>query len=58
VVNICVLDCFYAPEGDKHKMAKLWGHINIVTMKWFDESIALRGNFHALMLYVVVLFGF
>ncbi|XP_039683639.1 uncharacterized protein [Medicago truncatula] len=31
-----------APEGDKHKMAKLWGHINIVTMKWFDESIAQR----------------
>lgn len=58
MVNICVLDCSYAPEGDKHKMAKLWGHINIVTMKWFDESIAQRGNFHDLRLYVVVPFGF
>lgn len=57
MVSICVLDCSYAPEGDKYKVAKRWGHIHIVTMKWFDQSIARRGNFYALILYVVVLFG-
>uniref|UniRef100_A0A1S3E5C7 DNA topoisomerase 2-binding protein 1-A n=2 Tax=Cicer arietinum TaxID=3827 RepID=A0A1S3E5C7_CICAR len=31
-----------APEGDKYKVAKRWGHIHIVTMKWFDQSIARR----------------
>jgi hypothetical protein len=58
MVYICVLDCSYAPEGDKYKVAKRWGHIHIVTMKWFDQSIARRGNFYASMLYLVVLFVF
>ncbi|CAL5206616.1 unnamed protein product [Lathyrus oleraceus] len=31
-----------APEGDKYKVAKRWGHIHIVTMKWFDQSVARR----------------
>ncbi|KAI9097870.1 hypothetical protein K1719_025641 [Acacia pycnantha] len=31
-----------APEGDKYKVAKRWGHIHIVTKKWFDQSIARR----------------
>ncbi|XP_045806008.1 DNA topoisomerase 2-binding protein 1-A isoform X2 [Trifolium pratense] len=31
-----------APEGDKYKVAKRWGHIHIVTIKWFDQSIARR----------------
>ncbi|RDY12356.1 DNA topoisomerase 2-binding protein 1, partial [Mucuna pruriens] len=31
-----------APEGDKYKVAKRWGHIHIVTRKWFDQSIARR----------------
>lgn len=44
MVDICVLDCSYAPEGDKYKVAKRWGHIHIVTRKWFDQSIARRGN--------------
>lgn len=30
------------PEGDKYKVAKRWGHIHIVTSKWFDQSIARR----------------
>ncbi|KAI5421256.1 hypothetical protein KIW84_044910 [Lathyrus oleraceus] len=29
-------------EGDKYKVAKHWGHIHIVTMKWFDQSVARR----------------
>ena len=35
LVDICVLDCSYAPEGDKYKVAKRWGHIHIVISKWF-----------------------
>ncbi|XP_020202421.1 DNA topoisomerase 2-binding protein 1-A [Cajanus cajan] len=31
-----------APEGAKYKVAKKWGHIPIVTRKWFDQSIARR----------------
>lgn len=31
-----------APEGDKYKVARTWGHINIVTRKWFDQSIVRR----------------
>ncbi|XP_058097430.1 uncharacterized protein LOC131242662 isoform X2 [Magnolia sinica] len=31
-----------APEGDKFLVARRWGHINIVTKKWFDQSIARR----------------
>jgi len=52
LVDICVLDCSYAPEGDKYKVAKRWGHIHIVIRKWFDQSIARKGNFYALMMYV------
>ncbi|TKY56104.1 DNA topoisomerase 2-binding protein 1-A [Spatholobus suberectus] len=36
------LDKNSAPEGDKYKVAKRWGHILIVTRKWFDQSIARR----------------
>nr|KYP40240.1 DNA topoisomerase 2-binding protein 1 [Cajanus cajan] len=42
MVDICILDCSYAPEGAKYKVAKKWGHIPIVTRKWFDQSIARR----------------
>ncbi|XP_024973372.1 DNA topoisomerase 2-binding protein 1 isoform X1 [Cynara cardunculus var. scolymus] len=31
-----------APEGDKYKVAKRWGHIHIVTRAWFDQSVARR----------------
>ncbi|XP_028073836.1 DNA topoisomerase 2-binding protein 1 isoform X2 [Camellia sinensis] len=31
-----------APEGDKYKVAKRWGHIHIVTRKWFDQSVSRR----------------
>lgn len=31
-----------APEGDKYKVARRWGHIHIVTRKWFDQSIARK----------------
>ncbi|XP_051124524.1 uncharacterized protein LOC127246914 isoform X2 [Andrographis paniculata] len=31
-----------APEGDKYKVAKRWGHISIVTRKWFHQSIARK----------------
>ncbi|GMH00932.1 hypothetical protein Nepgr_002771 [Nepenthes gracilis] len=31
-----------SPEGDKYKVARKWGHISIVTRKWFDQSIARR----------------
>ncbi|XVE60277.1 hypothetical protein DITRI_Ditri05aG0115900 [Diplodiscus trichospermus] len=31
-----------APEGDKYKVARRWGHIHIVVRKWFDQSIARR----------------
>ncbi|XP_011091797.1 DNA topoisomerase 2-binding protein 1-A isoform X2 [Sesamum indicum] len=31
-----------APEGDKYKVAKRWGHIYIVTRKWFHQSVARR----------------
>ncbi|KAK7320972.1 hypothetical protein VNO77_30983 [Canavalia gladiata] len=41
-MDICVLDYSYTPEGDKYKVAKRWGHIHIVTRKWFDQSIARR----------------
>ncbi|KAF7816812.1 DNA topoisomerase 2-binding protein 1-A isoform X1 [Senna tora] len=34
--------CVASPEGDKYKVAKRWGHIYIVTKKWFDQSIARR----------------
>ncbi|XP_020411354.1 DNA topoisomerase 2-binding protein 1 [Prunus persica] len=30
------------PEGDKYKVAQRWGHIRIVTRKWFDQSISRR----------------
>ncbi|KAM7256625.1 hypothetical protein ACFE04_012366 [Oxalis oulophora] len=28
--------------GDKYKVARKWGHIKIVTRKWFDQSIIRR----------------
>ncbi|CAH8354700.1 unnamed protein product [Eruca vesicaria subsp. sativa] len=31
-----------APEGDKYKVARKWGHIQIVTRKWFEQSIARK----------------
>ena len=45
VGGICVLDCSQALEGDKYKVAKRWGHIYIVTKKWFDHCIVRRGIF-------------
>ncbi|XP_022896632.1 DNA topoisomerase 2-binding protein 1 isoform X2 [Olea europaea var. sylvestris] len=30
------------PEGDKYKVAKRWGHINIIARKWFDQSVLRR----------------
>ncbi|CAM8935820.1 unnamed protein product [Rhodiola kirilowii] len=37
-----ILDSQHAPDGDKYKVARRWGHIYIVTRKWFDQSIARR----------------
>lgn len=31
-----------APEGDKYRVARLWGNIHLVTRKWFDQCIARR----------------
>ncbi|XP_039170840.1 DNA topoisomerase 2-binding protein 1-like isoform X3 [Eucalyptus grandis] len=31
-----------APEGDKYKVAKRWGHIHIVNRKWFDQSTSRK----------------
>lgn len=31
-----------APEGDKYKVAERWGIVQIVTRRWFDQSIARR----------------
>ncbi|GMN45524.1 hypothetical protein TIFTF001_014708 [Ficus carica] len=28
--------------GDKYKVARKWGHIHIVTRKWFDQSVIRR----------------
>ncbi|KAG5245964.1 BRCT domain-containing family protein [Salix suchowensis] len=28
--------------GDKYKVARRWGHIHIVTRKWFDQSVASK----------------
>ncbi|EXB60138.1 DNA topoisomerase 2-binding protein 1-A [Morus notabilis] len=41
-LTICVTRIPAAPEGDKYKVARRWGHIHIVTRKWFDQSIARR----------------
>ncbi|MED6208905.1 hypothetical protein PIB30_049542 [Stylosanthes scabra] len=41
-LTICVTGIPAAPEGDKYKVAKRWGHIHTVTRKWFDQSIARR----------------
>ncbi|OVA14610.1 BRCT domain [Macleaya cordata] len=38
----CILDILYAPEGDKYKVARKWGHIHIVTKKWLDQSITRK----------------
>ncbi|XWS25087.1 hypothetical protein CRYUN_Cryun27aG0041000 [Craigia yunnanensis] len=39
---ICVTRIPAAPEGDKYKFARRWGHVHIVVRKWFDQSIARR----------------
>lgn len=39
---IGVLNFSKAPEGDKYKVAKRWGIIDIVTSKWFHQSVARR----------------
>ncbi|KAM0035828.1 putative BRCT domain-containing protein [Helianthus debilis subsp. tardiflorus] len=31
-----------APESDKYKVAKRWGHIHIVSRTWFNQSVARR----------------
>lgn len=49
------LDFIYTPEGDKYKVARKWGHIHIVTRKWFDQSIARRGNIFISFLPFLVL---
>ncbi|WCJ44425.1 transcription coactivators [Euphorbia peplus] len=36
------LDFWQAPEGDKYKVARRWGHIRIVSRKWFQQSIRRR----------------
>ncbi|CAK7346916.1 unnamed protein product [Dovyalis caffra] len=45
----CKISCIFlnlqnihAPEGDKYKVARRWGHIRIVTTKWFDQSVASK----------------
>lgn len=42
--KVIFLDVPNAPEGDKYKVAQRWGHIHIVNRKWFDQSVARRGN--------------
>lgn len=37
------LDILYTPEGDKYLVARKWGHINIVSKKWLDQSVERRG---------------
>ncbi|KAL8110317.1 hypothetical protein AgCh_026155 [Apium graveolens] len=36
---ICVTK---VPAGDKYKVAKRWGHVHIVTRKWFDQSVSRK----------------
>ncbi|KAL5719563.1 hypothetical protein ACHQM5_012319 [Ranunculus cassubicifolius] len=31
-----------APEGDKYKVAKKWGHVHLVTRRWIDQSIGRK----------------
>ncbi|KAK3005313.1 hypothetical protein RJ639_016640, partial [Escallonia herrerae] len=38
-LTICVTK---VSAGDKYKVAKRWGHIYLVTKKWFDQSVARR----------------
>ncbi|KAL8155519.1 hypothetical protein AgCh_000784 [Apium graveolens] len=38
----CTHLVYDVPEGDKYKVAKRWGHIHIVTIKWFDQSISRK----------------
>ncbi|KAG8363676.1 hypothetical protein BUALT_Bualt19G0047200 [Buddleja alternifolia] len=42
MLDIGILNFSYTPEGDKYKVAKRWGHIYIITRKWFHQSIARR----------------
>lgn len=39
-----ILDILYAPEGDKYKVAQKWGSIHTVSRKWFEQSIARKGE--------------
>lgn len=53
-----VLDIAYAAEGDKYKVARKWGHIQIVTRKWFQQSIARKGDvWRFCILCILVLFS-
>ncbi|KAF4372947.1 hypothetical protein G4B88_018112 [Cannabis sativa] len=33
-----------SPEGDKYKVARRWGHIHVITRKWFDQSVVRRAR--------------
>ncbi|XVF79355.1 hypothetical protein PTKIN_Ptkin14bG0215200 [Pterospermum kingtungense] len=41
-LTICLTQ--FPTAGDKYKVARRWGHLHIVFPKWFDQSIARRGN--------------
>ncbi|KAE8726181.1 Topbp1, putative isoform 3 [Hibiscus syriacus] len=41
-LTICVTRIPAAPEGDKYKVGRRWGHVHIVVRKWFHQSIARR----------------
>ncbi|KAF4373146.1 hypothetical protein F8388_019328 [Cannabis sativa] len=43
-LNICVTGIPGAPEGDKYKVARRWGHIHVITRKWFDQSVVRRAR--------------
>ncbi|PWA68877.1 BRCT domain-containing protein [Artemisia annua] len=42
ITHLCLLNYKHAPEGDKYKVAKRWGHLHIVTRAWFNHSVARR----------------
>jgi topoisomerase (DNA) II binding protein 1 len=45
-----------AAEGDKYKVARKWGHIQIVTRKWFQQSIDKKGDVGCFcILYILLL---
>lgn len=47
-----------APEGDKYKVARRWGHIQIVTQTWFDQSISKRGKDSLQLMAIFEFMGF